>query len=77
MQIINTEKQLFEGEVKMVRVPGTLGSFEIQRNHAPILSTLEPGTIRIVLENNEKQTFEIKGGLIENSDNNIIILTGD
>lgn len=77
LQIITTIAQLFDGEVKLVQVPGTLGSFEILKNHAPIVSTLEAGTIRIVLTDNKEKTFEVKGGIIENSENNIIVLTDD
>ena len=54
VEIITPEKKLFAGETTMIRLPGSLGSFQILNNHAPIVSTLEKGIITIrQKENNE------------------------
>jgi len=45
LKVISPEKVLFDGEVKSVKVPGTSGEFEILNDHAPIISTLEEGTV--------------------------------
>ena len=45
LEIITPDKNIFEGEVKLVQVPGSKGTFEILKNHAPIISTLEKGKI--------------------------------
>ena len=74
LEIITPEKKLFTGEVKLVQVPGTLGSFEILNNHAPIISTLDEGKIKIIRPEGETTFFEISGGVIEAKQNNIIIL---
>ncbi|MDL2262637.1 ATP synthase F1 subunit epsilon [Bacteroidales bacterium OttesenSCG-928-I21] len=74
VEIITPEKKLFTGKTTMVKVPGSLGSFQILKNHAPIVSTLEKGTITIRIENNEERTFDIESGLIECKDNLISIL---
>jgi F-type H+-transporting ATPase subunit epsilon len=74
LEIITPEKKIFSGEIKLVQVPGTKGSFEILKNHAPIISTLERGSIKIKNPAGEESFFEIQGGVIEAKSNNIIIL---
>lgn len=74
LEIITPDKKVFSGEVKLVQVPGSKGAFEILKNHAPIISTLDKGTIKVIdLEGNE-QFFEVNGGVIENKGNKIIVL---
>ncbi len=74
LEIITPEKKIYTGEVTMVNLPGSDGSFGILENHAPIISTLKKGVIKVVELNNTEQTFEIAGGVIEMSKNNIIVL---
>jgi len=74
LEIITPEKKLYKGEVKSVLLPGTNGKFEILNNHAPIISTLTTGKIRIINENDQKELFNINGGVIEMQNNNIIVL---
>ena len=74
LEIITPEKKLFTGEVKLVQVPGSSGSFEILNNHAPIISTLDEGKIKIISPEGETKFFDIGGGVIEAKQNNIIIL---
>jgi F-type H+-transporting ATPase subunit epsilon len=74
LDILTPEKKLFEGEVKSVKFPGTNGEFEILNNHAPIISTLTKGDIRVLNIKNEKEIFNINGGVIEIQNNKIIVL---
>jgi F-type H+-transporting ATPase subunit epsilon len=74
LDIITPEKKIYTGEVKLVQVPGSKGSFEILNNHAPIISTLENGEIKIIDLQDRKIYFDIKGGVIEVNQNKIIIL---
>jgi len=74
IEIITPDKKVFEGEVKLVQLPGSKGSFEILKNHAPIISTLDKGKIKIVEENGKEQLFEVDGGVVENKANKIIVL---
>tara|TARA_B110000263_G_scaffold90857_1_gene79426 strand:+ start:7115 stop:7375 length:261 start_codon:yes stop_codon:yes gene_type:complete len=74
LEILTPEKKLFEGEVKSVKFPGTDGGFEVFNNHAPIISTLTKGEIRVLNNNSEKETFNINGGVIEMQNNKIIVL---
>ena len=74
LDILTPEKKLFEGEVNSVKFPGTNGEFEILNNHAPIISTLTKGDIRVLNIKNEKEIFNINGGVIEIQNNKIIVL---
>ena len=74
VEIITPEKKLFAGETIMVRVPGTMGSFQMLNNHAPIVSTLEKGVITIRKPDGVELTFEITSGLVECKKNKIVIL---
>lgn len=74
LEIITPDKKVFSGEVKLVQVPGSKGAFEILKNHAPIISTLEKGTIKVIDLEDKEQFFEVNGGVIENKGNKIIVL---
>ena len=74
LEIIAPDKKLYSGEVDLVQVPGSKGSFEILRNHAPIISTLERGQIKIVDQKGTTTFFEVDGGVIEAKNNKIIVL---
>lgn len=74
LEIITPDKKVFEGEVKMIQLPGSKGAFEILKNHAPIISTLEKGTIKIQDEKGTEHRFDVDGGVIENKSNKIIVL---
>ena len=55
LEILTPEKEIFKGDIKSVTLPGTLGEFEILNQHAPIISTLTSGSIKIVTGKNEKK----------------------
>lgn len=74
LEIIAPDQNLYSGEVDMVQVPGSKGSFQILRNHAPIISTLEQGQIRIVDQKGGTTLFDVDGGVIEAKNNKIIVL---
>ena len=74
LEIIAPDHQLYSGEVDLVQVPGSKGSFQILRNHAPIISTLDQGQIKIVDQKGETTFFEVDGGVIEAKNNKIIVL---
>ena len=85
LEIVSPEKILFTGDVNSVHVPGTEGSFQILNNHAPIVSTLKNGLIRLKgsfednsenleVHNNGEASLEIQSGVIEMKKNKLIIL---
>ncbi len=73
LEILTPDKKVFEGEATSVTLPGTLGSFEILNHHAPIISTLQDGKL-IVRGGGAEQTFIIKGGVVEASNNVVTVL---
>jgi F-type H+-transporting ATPase subunit epsilon len=75
LEIVSPDKKVFSGEVKLVQVPGADGSFEILKNHAPIISTLTKGRVKIVEMDDKEQFFEIEKGVIEVNKNKIVLLT--
>ncbi len=74
LEIITPEKKIFEGEVNSVKFPGTTGEFEVLNNHAPIISTLTSGNIRVIDDSQKIENFSINGGVIEMQKNKIIVL---
>ena len=74
LEIVTPEKHLYSGEIKSARFPGANGSFGVLNDHAPMISTLKEGEIKIVEENNEEKGFEINGGVVEVLKNRIIVL---
>lgn len=73
LDIITPDKKIYSGEVSSVSVPGTGGRFQILNNHAPIISSLLGGKIKVVDSEGTKE-FDVKGGVVENLKNNVIIL---
>ena len=74
LEIITPEKELYNGIVTSVKVPGSAGEFEILNNHASIVSSLINGNIRVINDNQEELNFNIKSGVIEMQKNKIVIL---
>ena len=63
LKIVSPEKIVFQGEVESVLVAGTLGSFAILKDHAPIISSLEVGKVEYTTQEG-KQNMNIKGGFV-------------
>jgi F-type H+-transporting ATPase subunit epsilon len=74
LEIITPDKKIYEGEIKSIRVPGKKGSFQVLKDHAPIISTLENGLVFIVDQEGKETNLEINGGVIEVKMNKIILL---
>ncbi|RMG83364.1 MAG: ATP synthase F1 subunit epsilon [Bacteroidetes bacterium] len=74
LEIISPDKKIYSGEVTSASFPGTEGSFGILKNHAPMVSTLKEGMIKIATTDNKEETFEINGGVVQVLNNRIIVL---
>ena len=74
VKITKPDSTVFEGEAKLLQLPGTGGLFEILQNHAPSISSLSKGTIRLVTNDDETKTFDIRGGVVKGQQNDILIL---
>ncbi len=74
LQIITPAKVSFTGEVKSVTIPGTLGSFQILKDHAPLISTFEIGFFKVERLDNSADYYATSGGTVEVLHNKIIVL---
>jgi F-type H+-transporting ATPase subunit epsilon len=74
LEIITPDKKLYEGDIKSAVFPGSEGSFGVLNNHAPMIATLQNGAIELVEESNQKQSFSVKGGVVEILNNKVIVL---
>ena len=72
LEIISSETTLFSGEVELVTLPGTKGSFTVLNNHASLVSTLQKGTIEYVV-GNERHWVEASGGFVDIDNNRIAV----
>lgn len=72
--ILSPEQEIFSGEVKSVKVPGALGAFEMLENHAPIVSSLGKGEVRVIKSNGEKMSLQVEGGFVEMLNNEVSLL---
>ena len=68
LRIIAPDRLVFEGEVESVTLPGTVGSFTVLNNHAPIITSLENGRIAYK-DNNGPNEVSVKSGFAEVKDN--------
>lgn len=73
-QILTPDGQVYDGNTTGVQVPGTMGSFEIKKDHASIVSSMDIGALRIYGENGKSIFFAISGGFVEADNNNVVIM---
>lgn len=73
VEVITPDKVLFSGEAVSVRLPGSGGSFEALANHAPLISSLDKGTV-VVKTTSGEEIFEVSGGLVEILNNKVVVL---
>ncbi len=75
IEIVTPQKMHFSGEVVSVTAPGELGQFQVLKNHAPLLSSLTKGKVKLALADRSEQSFSILDGFFEVSGNKAILLT--
>ena len=73
LEIITPDKTIYKGEAELVQLPGIDGSFEILNNHAPLISALKKGKVKVRKDGSD-DFYEINGGVIEVLENKILIL---
>lgn len=74
VKITKPDASLYDGEAKLVQLPGTGGLFEVLNNHAPIISSLKQGTLRLIDNQGNEHAFDIRGGVVKSQQNDLIIL---
>ncbi|HIG65623.1 MAG: F0F1 ATP synthase subunit epsilon [Gammaproteobacteria bacterium] len=65
VDIVSAEKEIFSGLAEMVFAPAELGEVGISARHAPLISKLNPGEVRVKVSDTETQEFFVSGGLLE------------
>lgn len=72
---LTPEKEIYNGDIRSVKVPGTTGQFEILKGHAPIVASLKEGEVRIIDMEGNKSSINIMKGFVEvlNSEVSILI----
>ncbi|HEY0060137.1 MAG TPA: ATP synthase F1 subunit epsilon [Flavisolibacter sp.] len=75
LEILTPEKKLFSGEVFGVQMPGLSGSFEVLDKHAPLVSALKQGRIKVLRDKqNHSAFYDIQGGFVEVLNNKVTVL---
>jgi F-type H+-transporting ATPase subunit epsilon len=74
LEILTPEKKLYSGEVYGVQLPGITGLFEILNKHAPMVSALGKGNMKILKEKNNFEHYSIQSGFVEVLNNKVTVL---
>ncbi len=72
--IVSAEEELFSGLVEMVVAHGHMGDIGVLPGHAPLLSTIKPGPVRVIMQGGKEEVFYISGGFIEVQPNMVKVL---
>jgi F-type H+-transporting ATPase subunit epsilon len=72
--LVSAEEPIFSGLVEMVVAPGTEGDLGIIAGHAPLLTRLKPGPIRVILQGGAESCFFVSGGFLEVQPDRISVL---
>jgi len=73
--IVSAEQEIFHGTAEMVIATGEMGELGIAPRHAPLITRLKPGQIRVILPGGEEQFFYVSGGILEVQPQVVTILT--
>jgi F-type H+-transporting ATPase subunit epsilon len=75
LEILTPEKKLYSGDVYGVQLPGITGLFEVLERHAPLVSALGKGTVKVLKDkNNNTRSFTIQSGFVEVLNNSVSVL---
>ncbi len=74
LEILTPEKKIFSGDVYGVQLPGISGLFEVLDKHAPLVSALKTGTLKILNDKNNTSAYLIQSGFVEVLNNKATVL---
>lgn len=72
--VLTPDQEIYQGPITSVKVPGVGGQFEILKNHAPIVSALGEGPVRLRIASGSDMSFSIEKGFIEVLNNEVSLL---
>lgn len=74
VDIVSLEKQIFSGRAEALFATGTLGEMGIYPGHTPLLSSLKPGLVRLMLQPGQEDVYYVDGGLLEVQPSTVTVL---
>ena len=74
LEILTPERKIFSGEVYSVQLPGIAGSFEVLEKHAPLVSALKAGNLKILNDKTSITNYSIQSGFVEVINNKTTVL---
>jgi len=74
LDVVSAEEQIFSGRVESLQVSGEAGELGIMPGHAPLLTSIKPGMVRLVKQNGEEEVIFLSGGILEIQPNAVNIL---
>jgi F-type H+-transporting ATPase subunit epsilon len=74
LEILTPEKKIYSGDVYGVLLPGIAGLFEVLDKHAPLVSALGKGNLKILLDKNKAENYSIQSGFVEVLNNKVTVL---
>jgi F-type H+-transporting ATPase subunit epsilon len=75
VNIVSAEKEIYSGTVTQIFAPAELGEVGVMPRHAPMLSTLKAGVVRVIAQDGEEQSFFVNGGILEIQPHVVTILS--
>lgn len=75
LDVVSAEASIFSGEASFVALPGEAGEMGILPHHAPLISRIRPGTMKIVLPDGKEEYIFVAGGIIEVQPNGVTVLS--
>jgi F-type H+-transporting ATPase subunit epsilon len=74
LEILTPQKSVYSGEVESFTAPGTLGSFQVLRDHAPFLTTISVGEVKVLDQSGNESFYSTSGGFVEVNHNHVSFL---
>ncbi|UCG51605.1 MAG: hypothetical protein JSW58_15695 [Candidatus Latescibacterota bacterium] len=73
--ILSPKEKILDEDVVSIVAPGAAGYFGVLANHAPLLSTMEEGNLKVTMPGGEEKWFKIEGGIFRVAHNSAVLLT--
>lgn len=74
LDVVSAEKEIFSGRVEHIQVTGSEGELGIYPGHAPLISAIKPGMVRLVKQYGDEEVIYVAGGFLEVQPGNVTVL---